>query len=77
MKFTVTMKTPDVLHDSITESVIRYNNDSVISYDDHDDPQEEIAKVEDLCKKKWFKYGEYVTLEIDTETNTCVVKERS
>jgi len=27
----------------------------------------------DLCAKKWFEYGEYLTVEIDTDAQTCVV----
>ena len=25
--------------------------------------------------KKWFNYGEYLTVEIDTDAKTCTVKE--
>ena len=30
----------------------------------------------DLCKK-WFKYGEYLQVEIDTEKKTCTVIENN
>lgn len=28
-----------------------------------------------LCKDKWFRYGGYVTIEIDTEKETATVVE--
>ena len=39
--------------------------------------EEEIGgAVLEMCKEKWFEYGEYLTVEIDTEKGTCVVVER-
>ncbi len=62
MKFTVTMKTPDVLRDSIIEAI---NN--------LPDPDQECAEgILHKCKQ-WFEYEECLTVEIDTEKNTCVV----
>jgi hypothetical protein len=62
MKFTVTMKTPDVLRDSIIEAI---NN-----LPDSEQPYEET-----ILKKceQWFEYEECLTVEIDTEKNTCIV----
>jgi hypothetical protein len=57
MIFCVTMKTPDALEDVIKR----------VSQDE--DEQEEI---ENLCRR-WFSYGEIVTLEIDTDEKTCIV----
>jgi hypothetical protein len=31
-----------------------------------------ITKVSDLCDE-WFRYGEYLLIEIDTDAKTCVV----
>jgi len=76
MKFTVTMKDPDTLHDAIEDAC----NSSVGDMDIPDDEKKPIAelrieKVSDLCGK-WFEYGEYLTVEIDTEKQTCEVVEK-
>lgn len=62
MKFTVTMKAPDILEDSVDEAI---NNLS-------DPDQESKSKILNTCRQ-WFQYGEYLTVEIDTEKNTCTV----
>jgi len=61
MKFRVTMKTPDALEQTIeeVEDQLTVRGKS-------------ISDVQDLCEK-WFKYGESLTVEIDTEAQTCVV----
>jgi len=74
MKFRVTMKDPDTLHDAIREAVER----EVAAMPDLDDDEREAIiekrneKVSDKCDR-WFKYSEYLTVEIDTEAMTCVV----
>lgn len=75
MKFRVTMKDPDTLHEAIKKAVrdelvattpaLRADERSVLS-----GLREE--KTYELCSK-WFGYGEYLTVEIDTEAKTCVV----
>ena len=57
MKFRVTMKTPDVL-----ESVIDADMPAGV----------DTLELRNLCKK-WFKYGELLTVEIDVEAETCTV----
>lgn len=72
MKFRVTMKDPDTLYDAIDDAV----RDDTTAIADEDERREvrEVrgAKVRKLCRQ-WFKYGEYLTVEIDTETQTCTV----
>ena len=73
MKFRVTMKDHDTLHDAIREAVERdvratgLDPDGVGMVTD--------ARVEKVgaLAQKWFRYGEYLTVEIDTEAGTCVV----
>ena len=71
MKFKVTMKDPDTLHDAIRDAVqegiaeLPKDEAEVLS-----EVREE--KVRKLCSK-WFEYGEYLTVEIDTDAGTCVV----
>lgn len=73
MKFQVTMKDPDTLYDAIGDAVTKTVNAML------DDPDERdvlvktrVDKVSEICRK-WFKYGEYLTVEIDTDAETCVV----
>jgi len=81
MKFRVTMKTPDALDEAIQEII---QSDMVNELDDGSDANEILAnldddelerridEVKDACEK-WFENGEYLTVEIDTEAQTCVV----
>lgn len=61
MKFKVTMKSPDAFDDAIHEALKVCTRES----------DEEIREI---CKK-WFRYGEYLTVEIDTKEKTCKVVE--
>ena len=76
MKFKVTMKTPDALDDAIRETVVRE-----IGMYSSPDIEEFKYVVEDRCNevketcKRWFEYGEYVTIEIDTDAGTAIVVE--
>ncbi len=76
MKFTVTMKDPDTLHDAIADAV----SEAVSPLSNDADEREAIAevrreKINELCSQ-WFEYGEYLTVEIDTDAGTCVVVPR-
>lgn len=77
MKFRVTMKDPDTLHDAIKDAVKEDLNKmaSDLKLDDderHTITESRIMKVGDLCST-WFKWSEYLTVEIDTDAKTCVV----
>ena len=63
MKFQVTMKTPYGLDYAL--------DDSCGSDDEYDEEKIAARKV----AERWFQYGECVTLEIDTEKETCIVLE--
>jgi len=74
MKFRVTMKDPDTLHEAIDEALDKTMPPQLTREEwegirevRHDDVSNITAK--------WFEYGEYLTVEIDTERNTCVVVE--
>lgn len=43
--------------------------------ENHDYDVDEAESLVEYYTKKWFTYGEYVTLEIDTDTNTICVLE--
>lgn len=65
MKVRLSFKTPDVIDYAIEDLLLDPNNDP-------DTNIEQINKVKTTCDK-WVKYGECITVEIDTEDNTCVV----
>lgn len=74
MKFKVTMKDPDVLDDACTNAAAL----QVAGIDGLDEEEQETleeSKKEKLKEiaSKWFEYGEYLTVEIDTDAGTCVV----
>lgn len=73
MKFTVTMKDPDSLADAIREAVEQ-------GVETMNLPEDEREALVDLrCDKagkvcgRWFEYGEYLLVEIDTEAGTATV----
>jgi len=74
MKFRVTMKDPDVLHDAIQEAVAECAA-ALTGIDEDERPavaEKRCEKVAELCGT-WFGYDEYLTVEIDTDAKTCVV----
>jgi hypothetical protein len=76
MKFQVTMKDPDAPFDAIDEALVE-EVDKIVGLDTderHAVIEERGEKVRDLCEK-WFRYGELLTVEIDTDAQTCTVVE--
>jgi hypothetical protein len=74
MKFDVTMKDPDTLHDAIREAVEKQIKEAGITDEDEIEVLADARhkKISELCST-WFQYGEYLTVEIDTDAKTCVV----
>lgn len=71
MIFQVTMKDPDVLYDAINEAL----DEELKDWDeDEADAVREIRheKLSEMAGK-WFEYGEYLTVEIDTDKQTIRV----
>lgn len=74
MKFRVTMKDPDTLGDAIDDAV-RAELKTVGGLTDNeretllDDRRDAVKAV----TAKWFEWGEYVTIEIDTDANSATV----
>jgi len=75
MKIRVTMKDPDTMYDAVRASVER----EVEAMGLPEDEAEALAemKAEKIRGKmsKWFKYGEYLEVECDTEAMTARVIE--
>lgn len=75
MKFTVTMKDPDVLHDAIEDAIRGEIAKLMLPKDEAESLVELLReKLSSVCGK-WFEYGEYLRVEIDTEASTCTVLE--
>jgi hypothetical protein len=65
MKIRVTMKTPDVVENAICSAV----DDMTDDFDQKYDEKERLQKI----FAKWFEYGEYLTVYVDTDTKTIEV----
>lgn len=77
MKFQVQMKDPDTLHDAIDDAVAEDVKKLGLSEDEADRLVElRRDKVAAVCQQ-WFAYGEYLTVEIDTDAQTATVVPRS
>lgn len=75
MKFKVTMKDPDCLHDAIREAVEAEVGKlmGLFASERKTLIDERIERVYEGCSKKWFRYGEYLDVEIDTDAGTATV----
>lgn len=74
MKFKVTLKAPDALDYAIKEAVQNEMSD-ILTHDE--DERDDIAACVNgsavSAAAKWFRYGECLTVEIDTDTQTITV----
>ena len=72
MKFKITLKDPDGVGNSIQEAI---KNDLPNDLDENEFEEltESRKNLVEEAASKWIKYGEYITVEIDTAANTCVV----
>ena len=80
MMFTVTMKTPDVLRTACADAAVEIAQKNVLANPDglgEDQLLEQLEQELYESAEKWFKYGEYLTVLIDTDEGTCkVMRER-
>lgn len=75
MKFRVTFKCPDALDRAITEAAIRAVDDSP-GITDQNDREAMIDTLVASAKKKcerWFRYSEYVDVDVDIDAGTATV----
>jgi hypothetical protein len=75
MIFRVTMKDPDTLHDAVVDAVRDIPLNDLDAEEAEFVREKRAEKIEDLCGR-WFEYGEYLTVEIDTKAGTAIVIER-
>lgn len=73
MKIKVTMKDPDAMHDAVREAVERDVKAMDLPEDEKETLIEARTEKEQAKMAKWFKYGEYLSVELDTETMTATV----
>ena len=74
MKFRITMKSPDAYGDALNDAAKEQVNamTGVLDDDMPDLVDRRYEALDELCSQ-WFKYSEYVTIEIDTEAKTATV----
>lgn len=72
MKFRVTMKDPDTLHDAIHDAVKAIEIPGLDSEELSLVREKRFDTINELCGQ-WFKYGEYLCVEIDTDAGICTV----
>lgn len=74
MKLKITLKDPDGVYDSIHEAAKASTAGAKGLEDSELDELQETRreKLSEQCKP-WIKYGEYVTIEIDTDAGTATV----
>lgn len=75
MRFKVTMKSPDAVSEAVNDAV----RDSITEAEHALEPEdlrdlknERREELHAACAP-WFEYGEYLTVEIDTEAGTATV----
>ncbi len=71
----ITLKDPDALIEGINDSLSSLHIEGLEDDELEDLKDKRRQEYLDLCSK-WFEYGEYITVEIDTELATCKVPHR-
>lgn len=76
MKFRITMKDPDGIYEC-TEDAIKRDVASIpgLSKDEREAVLEKRRDAVIDVRDRWFEYGDYVTVEIDTDAGTATVVE--
>jgi hypothetical protein len=73
MKILVTMKDPDTLYDAIKDATDALPMIEGLTPGEMALVRERRAQEARTVCHRWFEHGEYLTVEVDTETETCVV----
>lgn len=75
MKIQVTMKDPDALYDAVNDAVDEDLKASGLDQEEQDAIRDIRREKHAEVVGKWFRYGEYLTVEIDTDEKTIRVLE--
>ncbi len=76
MKVYLTFKTPDALNDAAREAAVRAREQGEENQLSHDEIEEGAdAAFNEVMEvgEKFIKYGETITVELDTTAKTCTV----
>ena len=74
MRIIITMKNPDCVSDAVDRAAIESAEEvGGISSEEREELIESRKEEVNLALEKWVKYGEYITVEIDTVLNTATV----
>lgn len=73
MKFTVTMKCPDALDVAIDEASFDEERPDGLDDEEWGDVVDGRKEKSRAAARRWFQYGEYLTVEVDTDAQTCTV----
>ena len=78
MKIRITMKDPDCLYGPVDDAINEWIQ-TIEDLSDHEKDALAEARKETVRSKlyKWFEYGEYLEVEVDTDAETCVVLENT
>jgi hypothetical protein len=71
MKIRMGFKTPDAMDDAIKEAVDAEMEK--LKPDQQDVDADDLAYEAKLTCSRWVKWGEYITVEVDTDKGTCEV----
>lgn len=72
MKIEILLKDPDVLSESINEAVEELKIEGLSEGELEAVKEKRKEEMTELCSK-WFEYGEYLKVEVDTDKETCTV----
>lgn len=73
MKIRIQMKDPDTMHDAVADAIREQLRASGLPKDEQQALYEVRSdKIRGICAK-WFRYSEYLTVEVDTDAETCTV----
>lgn len=74
MKFKITMKDPDGVYECVQEAIVKSLPDGLTAAE-RDMLKESRQDTFSEYMRRWFQFGEYITVEIDTDAKTCTVCE--
>jgi hypothetical protein len=73
VKILLTLKDPDGVDNCVKQAATDSLAEAKLEEDELDAVMEyRVEKIQNAIKP-WVEYGEYLTVEVDTETGTCVV----
>lgn len=75
MKLRIVMKDPDGVSNSVSDAVHDSVNELGLPRNESDAVLEARMETVNRVLQRWFRWNEYVTIEVDTDTGTAVVVE--